>query len=202
MAERVEGPARGRPDQQAERRHQHCGADPGGGPHGKRQRHGNPSHDQHRRQPRELTRCVVQHDQLGGHAAGHGERSHHSRDLIAPKRERCRRAHERRRERREQRHVVRVEDALREAERHGAGEERAAGGDQPSGARVAAAQPRHRDQGDPAGHRHAEQPAGLPAERLVEEAERAGGAPEGPASAERLNPRPERESRLSAKRGC
>jgi hypothetical protein len=49
-----------------------------------------------------------------------------------------------------------VEDALRVAEGHGAGEERAAGGDQPARALVGAAELREHDQGKAADERDTE----------------------------------------------
>src|SRR5207248_3696491 len=61
-------------------------------------------------------------------------------------------------------------------------EERAAGGDQPAGARVGAAQAAGKKHGDAGDDRKAQQPAGLAAEGVVEQPERAGGAAEEPAS--------------------
>jgi hypothetical protein len=66
-----------------------------------------------------------------------------------------------------------MEDALRGAERDRRREERAAGGDQPAGARVGAAQPARDEHGEPAGDGEAEQPPGLAAEAGVEQPQHA-----------------------------
>src|SRR5439155_22189436 len=98
------------------------------------------------------------------------------------------RAHERRRERRQQRDVVGVEDALGEAERKRGDEERAADRDHPAAARVRTTQPAGYDDAETADEREAEQPPGLSAERLVQQPERPGRAAERTAAAERLRP--------------
>jgi hypothetical protein len=71
-----------------------------------------------------------------------------------------------------------VEDAARGAERDRDRHERATGGDEPAGARVAAAQPRGGQHRHPARQREADEPAGLAAEARVEQAQRAGVAAE------------------------
>ena len=173
VAERLRRPRRGRDQQRADRRGERDRPRAAGATS---ERDGGDAcrRDQQRRQPLERAGVVAQHHQLGDHA---GERSRRApaRGRRSPVGElRDAGADERRRERREQRHVVRVEDALRVAERDRGGEERAADGDQPAGARVGAAQAA-RDEHRDAGHeREAEEPAGLAAERCVEQAQRAG----------------------------
>ena len=68
----------------------------------------------------------------------------------------------------------------------GGREEGAADGEQPAGARVGAAQAAGEEDRDGGDEREAEQPAGLPAEGFVEEAQRAGRAAEDVGAAERL----------------
>ena len=92
-------------------------------------------------------------------------------------------ADERGGERRQQRDVVRVEDPLREGERDGGGQERAADGDQPARAGVGAAQAARGEHGDAGDEREAEEPAGLAAHALVEQAQPAGLAAEHAAAA-------------------
>ena len=89
-----------------------------------------------------------------------------------------RRADQHRGERREHRHVVRVEDALGVGEHDRAGRERAARGEDEAGPRVTALQPRRDRDADPADDRHADQPARLAAERGVDEPEEPGVAAE------------------------
>ena len=92
-------------------------------------------------------------------------------------------ADERGREGRQLRHVVGMEDPLGEAEGDGDREEHPARGDEPAGTGVRAPQAGDHREGDDRDDREAEQPAGLPAQPLVEQAQRAGGAAERRATA-------------------
>ena len=71
-----------------------------------------------------------------------------------------------------------MEDALGGAERDRRDEERAADGDDPAAAPVRAPQLRTPEDRGAADDREAEQPAALPAERLVQQAQRTGRAAE------------------------
>ena len=100
-------------------------------------------------QPRELTGELVQHEQLGRHPGGQRQRPrrcrrHDGRERNQPDPG----ADEHRREGRQLRDVVGMEDPLGEAEGDGGREEHPAGGDQPAGAGVRAPQARDHRQGD------------------------------------------------------
>ena len=81
-----------------------------------------------------------------------------------------------------------MEDPLRAAEGDGHRQARAADGEQPAGARVRAPQARDREHADPRRDGHAEQPAGLASERLVEQPQRARLAAEHAAAAAAARP--------------
>jgi hypothetical protein len=174
VPERLHGPARRR--QQERGRHggdrepavHDAAADQDGGADGDR--------GDHAGQPRE-PRGVAQHDDLDDGACEH---DHDRRRLRA---DADRGADQRSGERRELGDVVRVEDALGAAEGDGGGCRRAADREQPAGARVLAAEPGEHQEGDAARERHAEQPAGLAAEALVEQPQHAGLAAEHAAAA-------------------
>ena len=135
-------------------------------------------YDQHGDQPRQRVRIVVQDHDLGDHSASDRERCGDPGEQVATREPDHARADQRGEERRELAHVVRVKDARSEAERDRRGQRRAADGEHPAGHGVAAPQARRDDQRDARDQREPEQPAGLPAERLVEQPQHAGVAAE------------------------
>jgi hypothetical protein len=128
---------------------------------------------------------MTEHDELGDSTAGDREwRDDPHRPATGGDAERRRKhladasADQQRRERREQRDVVRMEDPARVAERDGCRSERAADGDQPWRPLIGTAQAREREDRDPRHEREAEQPSRLVTEPGLEEAKRPGRASE------------------------
>ena len=185
MAERLERPGARRHQQHAHRRHQRGQARRPREGRAERQRYGRhpADHDQQRGHPLELPRVLAQDDQLGDDAGRDRQRSYDARRHAALHDHRDPRTGQSGRERRQLRHVVGVEDPGRLAERHGDRQERAADRDDPAGPRIVAPHARQHRHADAGHQREAEQPAGLAAKAVVEQAQHAGVAAEGSAAA-------------------
>ena len=129
----------------------------------------------------ELARKRPQHGRLRAEPDQQRRSSVQARAVPTMRELREPRAGQRGGERRQKRHVVRVEDSRRRAEGDRHGQERAADRDQPAGTGVRPPRARRDEQRDPAGQRKTEQRPGLTAERLSQQPQQARLAAEDPA---------------------
>ena len=114
MPERLHSPGPGRKEQRRqhgrERRRAHAPL----GERGQRERGERTDGNQHRRQPRQLARVLIEDRELGRDARDNGERADDPRAAPALQQLRGARAGEHGDERREQRDVIGMEDAFRQ----------------------------------------------------------------------------------------
>ena len=185
VPDRLDGPG----DRSGQQRGHHDGEDRRPYPRSQRAREQasarGAGHDHQRYRPRERAGDRSKHDQLGHDPRADDQRgkdpgaAQSDRPTESARQDQAgARAQQRRRERRQERDVVRMKDPAGEAEHDGRRQECPADRDQPAGSAVAPSQPREREQREPSGEREAEQPARLVAEAGLEEPERPGRAAE------------------------